>query len=282
VYHNLAEMERAYLHEAVGSVLEALYGEQSEHIAVQLVRHFEQAGLMEKAVTYLLQAGKRAARLSAYQEAIAHLTKGLVLLERLPETPDRAQTELELHIALGTALIATKGYAAAEVEYAYSRAWQLCQQVYAGETARMLPILNGRAGYYLTRGEHQTALQLAEEFLDLAQRQHDPAIIVAHRAMGYRFFLGELVSARYHFEQIAALYNPEQHRPLTFQYVQEPGSSGLSAGALVLWLLWGTVIQGWALAQQGQGEAGIAQLRQRVEKLTCSTNKRLRITARSR
>jgi hypothetical protein len=29
-------------------------------------------------------------------------------------------------------------------------------------------------------------------------------------------------------------------------------------------LAWGTIIQGWALAKQGQGEAGIAQLRQGV------------------
>jgi predicted ATPase len=72
VYHNLAEMERAYLHEAVGSVLEALYGEQTEQVAVQLARHFEQARPWEKAVKYLLQAGNRAARLSANQEAIAH------------------------------------------------------------------------------------------------------------------------------------------------------------------------------------------------------------------
>jgi predicted ATPase len=79
---------------------------------VQLARHFEQAGLAEKAVKYLLQAGKRAARLSANQEAIAHLTKGLVLLESLPETLERAQTELELHIALGNALMAIKGYTA--------------------------------------------------------------------------------------------------------------------------------------------------------------------------
>src|SRR4030095_8678497 len=138
VYHNLAEIERAYLHEAVGSVLEALYGQQIEQIAVQLARHFEMAGLTEKALTYLLQAGKRAARLSAYQEVIAHLNKGLALLNRLPETPEHAQTELELQIVLGTALLATKGYAAAEVEQTYSRAWQLCQQLYAGETARML------------------------------------------------------------------------------------------------------------------------------------------------
>src|SRR6266511_416051 len=329
LYHNLAEMERVYLHEAVGSVLEAIYGEQTEPVAVQLARHFEQAGLREKAVNYLLQAGKRAGRLSANQEAIAHLTKGLALLESLPDTPERAQKELELQIALGNALMATKGYAAAEVEQTYNRAWQLCQQVYAGETSQIFPILYGRWVFYIIRGEHQTAYQLAQEFLHLAQRQQDPAIVVAHRCMGWSFCMGELVSARPHFEQIAALYNPEQQRPLTFQYGQDPGSAGLSAGAfdlwllgypeqarrwsdqaiilgreashahslayslifsswfhqfcqeravaqeraeeaitictkqgLALWLAWGTITRGWALAEQGQGEAGIAQIRQ--------------------
>src|SRR6185369_16433575 len=29
-----------------------------------------------------------------------------------------------------------------------------------------------------------------------------------------------------------------------------------------VWLAYGTILQGWALAVQGQGEAGIAQLRQ--------------------
>lgn len=329
VYHNLTEMERSYLHEAVGNALEALYGEQAEQVAVQLARHFEQAGLWEKAVNYVLQAGTQAARLSANQEAIAHLTKGMTLLESLPETPKRAHKELELQIGLGNALMATKGYAAAEVEQTYNRAWQLCQQVYAEETSHIFPILYGRWIFYLTRGEHQRAYQLAQEFLDLAHRQHDSALVVAHQCMGWCFCMGELVSARAHFEQIAALYNMEQHRPLTFQYGQDPGMAGLSGRALVLWLLgypeqaqrssdqaimlgreashanslasslhfssvfhtfcqenvvaqelseeaiticskqglagwqaWATVIRGWALAKQGQGEAAIAQIRQ--------------------
>jgi class 3 adenylate cyclase/predicted ATPase len=237
VYHSLTAMERAYLHEAVGTVLEALYAEQSEPIAVQLARHFEEAGLHEKAITYLLQAGKRAARLSAHHEAIAHVTKGLALLQRLPDTPERAQTELELQIALANALIVTTGFAVAEVEQAYGRAWELCQQVYAEEIAHKFPILYGRCIFHLQRGEPQTVFQLGEEFLDLARRQHDPAIIVAHRIMGYRFLSGKLVAARSHFEQIAALYNVEQHRPLTFQYGLDPGAAGLSFGALDLWLL---------------------------------------------
>jgi len=330
LYHSLGTVERTYQHEAVGSVLETIYGEQTEQVAVQLARHFEQAGLTEKAVRYLLQASKRAVRLSANQEVIAHMTKGLALLESLPDTPEHAQTELELQIALGNALMATKGYAAAEVEQTYSRAWQLCRQMYAEDTAHIFPILYGLWTVYLVRGAHQTAYQMAEEFLQLAQRQNDPAIIVAHRCVGWSgVVMGKLVTARPHLEQVTALYNPKQHRPLNFQYAVEPGVPGLIGGALDLWLLgyveqgqqwndqaiilgreashaftlaytlgfssvfhefcqewavaqeqaeeviaiatkqglalwlaWGTIIQGWALAEQGQGEAGIAQIRQ--------------------
>jgi predicted ATPase len=37
-----------------------------------------------------------------------------------------------------------------------------------------------------------------------------------------------------------------------------------SKHGLALWLDWGTIVRGWSLAQQGQGEAGLAQLRQGV------------------
>src|SRR5262245_34639407 len=73
LYYNLDELERAYLHEAVGQALEALYRGQTEQVAVQLARHFEQAGLMEKAVDYLRQSGETALRQSANVEAINHL-----------------------------------------------------------------------------------------------------------------------------------------------------------------------------------------------------------------
>jgi predicted ATPase len=45
LYHNLDEPERACLHEAVGAALEAIYGEQKQQAAVQLARHFQQAGV---------------------------------------------------------------------------------------------------------------------------------------------------------------------------------------------------------------------------------------------
>ena len=77
-------------------------------------------------------------------EAISHLTKGLELLKTLPDTPERTQQELVLQTTLGLALMATQGLAAPEVEQAYARARELCQQV--GETPQLFPVLLGTVG----------------------------------------------------------------------------------------------------------------------------------------
>ena len=80
----LGRSERAYLHEAVGKMLEELYGDQVQRISNRLARHFAEAALTEKAVVYLQQAAEQALRLSAYQEAIGHLTKANQLASQVP------------------------------------------------------------------------------------------------------------------------------------------------------------------------------------------------------
>ena len=111
-----------------------------------------------QAVPYWQRAGQRAVERSAYVEAISHLTKGLEVLKTLPDTPERTQQELDLQIALGPALMATKGYAAPEVDSAYARARELCQQV--GETPQLFPVLLGTGAFYMAAGEFQTAREL--------------------------------------------------------------------------------------------------------------------------
>jgi predicted ATPase len=237
LYHNLDQMERTYLHEAVGNVVESLYGEQAEQVVVQLAHHFEQAGLTQKAVHYLLQAGKRAARLSANQEAIAHLTKGLILLETLADSAERTQRELELQIVLGNALMATKGYATAEVEHVFNRARELCGQI--GETPHRYPVLYGLWVLHHVRAEHQRARELGQEWLRLAQHQPDTApLLMAYRVLGVSLLhRGELVAARAHLEQSLRLYDPPQHRSLAFVYGQDPGIASRILEAWTLWLL---------------------------------------------
>ncbi len=118
---------------------------------------------------YLQQAGENDIQRSAHREAVDLLTKGLELLKTLPVTSERARKECSLYIALGTALIATKGFAASEVGLAYSRARELCQQT--GTTPETSRVLWGLWVFHLTRAELQTVLELGEQLLRLAQRE---------------------------------------------------------------------------------------------------------------
>src|SRR5262249_55600947 len=156
-----------------------------------LAHHYTEAGLGAPAVPYWQRAGQRAIERSAHLEAISHLTKGLEVLKTLPETAERTQPELVLHAMLGPSLMAANGYGAPEVELNYARARELCQQV--GETPRLLPVLWGLWAFYLVRAQIQTARQLGEELLALAQRVPDPALLQeAHWVLGTSlFYLGE-------------------------------------------------------------------------------------------
>jgi predicted ATPase/DNA-binding XRE family transcriptional regulator len=224
LYTSLDDVERAYLHETVGTALEELYQGGTEKVAVQLAWHFQMAGSVAKAAGYLRQAGERAVRLSAHEEAIAHFTKALELLETLPDPAGHAREELSLQTALGHALIVAKGSAAPEVEGAFARARELCQQV--GETPQLFQVLWGLHTYYLVRGKiHPTALETAEQLLDLAQSLGDPALLIAARyALGSTlFWTGDHPQAQTHLEQGIKLHDLHETASLIPLYGQDPG-----------------------------------------------------------
>jgi predicted ATPase len=330
-YQSLLRSTRQQYHQRIARVLEARFSELCETQPELLAHHYTEAGVLAQAIPYWQRAGQRAIERSANLEAIEHLTKGLEVLKTLPDTPERTQQELTLHTTLGMPLQATRGFAAPEVGHVYARARELCRQV--GETPQLFPVLWGLWWFYEVRGEIQTARELAEQLLTLAQRQQDPALLLqAHRAIGQTsFWPGELVLARAHLEQGIALYDPQQHRSLAFRYGQDPGVEHRNFASHVLWYLgypdqaleriqealslgrevshpfslafvlhWaaalhqlraegqaareraeelialsteqgfplrvatGTILRGWVLAVQGQGNEGIAQLLQGI------------------
>ena len=236
-YQSLLRSTRQQYHQRIGQVLEEHFPETAEAQPELLAQHYTEAGLTEQAVHYWLRAGQQASKRSANLEAISHLTKGLEVLKTLPETPERIQQELKFHIALGAPLMATKGYAAAEVEQCYARAWELSQQV--GESPELFPVLWGLWVFYETRAEYKTGRELGEQCLALARSIQDPALLLeAHSALGITLlWLGELALAQEHVEQGITLYNPQQHRFLATLYGFDPGVFCLSLAADVLWLL---------------------------------------------
>ena len=140
-YALLPQARKQTVHERTAQAIEALAGERLAERYGELAHHYSRSGNTEKAVAYLQRAGQQAADRSAYREAIMHLTRGLELLQNLPDAPERTQHELDVQITLGQALMATKGQAAPEVEQAFTRARALCEQV--GETSQLFVVLEG-------------------------------------------------------------------------------------------------------------------------------------------
>jgi predicted ATPase/class 3 adenylate cyclase len=330
-YQSLLRSTRQQYHQRIAQVLEAHFPGTAETQPELLAHHYTQAGLTEQAVHYWQRAGQHASDRSAHLEAIRHVTTGIELLTTLPATPEHIQHALTLHIALGAALLMTKGHAASEVEHAYSQARALCQQV--GETPQLVPVLFGLWRFYVSRPQLHTARELGDTLLRLAQSAHDPALaVVAHYALGFTWFcLGALPTARQHLEAGIVHYTPDQRRTPVFRMGQDLGVGCRAYAARTLWLLgypaqalarvhealtlaqalahpyslayaqclaamvaqfrrdvpavheqaeatvtlataqgfpqWahqGTSLRGWALAMQGQGEEGLAQIRQGI------------------
>jgi class 3 adenylate cyclase/tetratricopeptide (TPR) repeat protein len=200
-YQSLLRTARQQIHQRTAQVLETQF---SEMVATQpelLAHHYTEAGLGARAVPYWQQAGENAAHRSAHVEAVSHLSKGLSLLAMQSETPDRMQRELTILMTLGPALMATRGYAAPDVQHTYARARELCQ--YAGDTLELFPILMGLCRFYYAGGVMQTARELGEQLLSLAQMNHDAAgLVVAHTALGTTLcFMGAFVQACRHLER---------------------------------------------------------------------------------
>jgi class 3 adenylate cyclase/predicted ATPase len=234
-YASMLKSTRQRAHQQVAQVLVQRFGELVETQPEVVAHHYTEAGLSEQAIPYWQKAGQRAVERSAHVEAIGHLTKGLDVLRTLPDTPERAQQELTLQIALGAPLQATKGMGAPEVDRVYTRARELCRQV--GETPQLFSVLVGLRRFYNLRAEYKTARELGEQLLSLAQSTQDPALLLeAHSALGaVLFHLGEFVPAREHLAQGFALYDLQQHRSHAFLYGLDPGVLCLSYAAWALW-----------------------------------------------
>jgi predicted ATPase len=237
-YGTVLQERRKALHEQTARVIEALNRATLDEHYSELAHHYTRSGNTEKAVEYLHLAGQQAVQRSANEEAINHLTTALELLQTLPDTPERIQRELTLHLTLGPPLLATKGYAASEVEHTYTRALELCRQ--EGKPTQLFPALGGLWQFYCVRAEYQKGREIGEQLLTLAQTVQDPALLlVAHDALGQTFhWLGEFVLAREYLQQSIARYDPQQHRSLAFLLGgEDPGVACRSFVASTLWCL---------------------------------------------
>jgi predicted ATPase len=236
-YQSLLRSTRQQYHQRIARILEERFPEMAETQPELLAHHYTEAGLSAQAVPYWQRAGQRANQQSAHTEAVAHLTRGLELLHMLPDSPERLQYELALQLALGAALMVTKGYGAPEVERVYAQARQLCQQV--GDTPQLFPALHGLWQFYILRAELQTAHELAEQLCGLAHRLQEPALLPkAYRTLGEPLvWLGVFAPARVELEQGMAHGDSQQTCSHALLPELHPGVTCRIFTAFALWML---------------------------------------------
>jgi len=166
------------------------------------------------------------------------LTTALDLLAALPESHERSQQELGVQMTLGMALRATKGTGAPEVERLYTHARALCERV--GELPQLFRVLWGLWDVHFAREDQQMQQALGEQLLRLAERLHDPDLLLeAHHARWATLFQGgALAAARPHLDEGMRLYDPHRHRAHAALYSgHDPGVCCRNVAAQALWLL---------------------------------------------
>jgi class 3 adenylate cyclase/predicted ATPase len=205
-YETLLRSRRQQYHERIARTLEAGFPRVVATQPEVVAQHLAAAGLEAAAVPYLQKAGELAHRRSSNVESIGHLNRALEYLRREPESPGRDRLELQLLIALGAPLTASRGYSAPEVERTYSRAGELCTKI-GGETPQMFRALYGTWRVHLLRADYRPAITFASELQRLAERSRDHTdLAAAHRAVGSTLFYlgGDLAVTRSHLESVMA------------------------------------------------------------------------------
>jgi predicted ATPase/class 3 adenylate cyclase len=186
-YQSLLKSRRLVLHSRIAAALEDRFADTVEHHPELLAHHLTEAELVDRAIDFWLIAGRAASAKSANQEAIGHIGIALALLEKLPPSQWQADRELDLQIALGAPLIATKGFAAPEVEVAYSRAEHLARHLC--DKKRLATALRGLCYLHHVRARFQRTDEFSMELVELAERSDDLLQIAeAHNARAFNLY----------------------------------------------------------------------------------------------
>ncbi len=170
VYQGLSANERRQLHHQVAQVLESLYENQLDEVAVQLAHHFTQAADRDKAARYLRRAGDLARRLAAFDEAARHYQAAL-----LQWAANDASGQVELRRALGECWWAL-GYlhrAIDTFQAVYEQYLALGNRSDAGAVQRVMGRLHWEAGDRAQSTQHyRQALAILEPLGDSVELAH--------------------------------------------------------------------------------------------------------------
>lgn len=230
-YESLLKAKRVEMHARLVDVLERSVNASPEVKA----QHAEAGGLTERALGYWEQAGTRALARPAYREAIAQLENAVRLCREMGSDGSWRGREQGLHLKLGQALIANRGYQAAATLRTFEHALRLADDM--ADVSLQLPALFGLwAGHHIAG---TGSADLAERYAALAETQSEAGPrLVGLRMLGLeRFYDGRFAEALALTNRALEIYDPVAHRDLTQRFGHDPRAAAANYKAWSLWHL---------------------------------------------
>jgi tetratricopeptide (TPR) repeat protein len=207
-YQSLLKRTRQQYHERAAKLLEDRFPEVASTQPELVAHHYTEADCPAQAIAYWHKAGVAAASRSANVEAIDQFHRGLLLLDALPDGRERAERELDLQMALGAALFATKSWSHSDIGRTYARVSELCRHL--GDHSRGFTALRALYLHHLNLLDMEKAQHFAEEGLRVAEGLGDAArLLWAHVALGNPlYYQGKLEPALAHYRRAFAMFDP--------------------------------------------------------------------------
>ena len=208
-YEALLKSRRKELHLIVVRTIDEKFPAIKESHPEVLARHWREAGDTARAIDEWSRASKAAEARNAFAEALESNRQALVLLETLPDSPDRDLREFRLRRSTYFMLYATSGHAAAETIEAIGRAAALAEKT--GNLAELINFTAARGFTAFFSGDHSGAIALADRALALGLREDIQSTLggVHRLLLAARHWHGDLAVAEEHFATgIEHLENP--------------------------------------------------------------------------
>jgi predicted ATPase/tRNA A-37 threonylcarbamoyl transferase component Bud32 len=223
LYASLQPTRRVTLSGKIARALTARHATEMPAAAGRLALLYETARDFASSARFFLIAANRAVSLFAFREALTLAERGLDGLKSLPDAPERQQVELALQMTRGLALRSVKGWAAPELETAFARARELCQQL--ENPPELFPVLWNLAFFAMIRGELATVReQIVTLRAQAEQTRNDAYLMSVNHIDGVSLeFIGDIVESSRRLEGARELHDPDRHQSYTAMFGIDPG-----------------------------------------------------------
>jgi len=231
-YRTLLRSRQRQLHGHIAEALAERFPTVAQTQPELMAHHYTEAGQLEKAIESWLRAGQLAIERSTYVEATTNLRKGLELTSA---SKGQDSQEINLQLALGAALIAIKGYASVEAEFAFMRARELLDG--SGDTGRIEQAIHGLQMITYNRAEFNKSLDFSQQELQLAEQRDDPvSLCAAHKNIASALHsMGRFEPAFWHAQTAVTLLRTGFREAQKNRYAHDFGIAALGYYAMLAW-----------------------------------------------